>query len=139
MNAATLSEKLSSGAFQRFLGLELVAFDAEAATVTLHAPWRTDFERGPGSGQWHGGTMAAIADIAGDFALIARLGYGVPTIDLRIDYLRPAVDTDLTAHARALRVGRSIGTVDVELRDKADRLVATGRGTYSTVDPGARK
>ena len=124
MNAATLSEKLSSGAFQRFLGLELVAFDAAAATVTLRAPWRKDFERGPDSGQWHGGIIAAIADIAGDFA----------TIDLRIDYLQPAIETDLTAHARALRVGRSIGTVDVELRDKADRIVATGRGTYATAD-----
>ncbi|MBI3505690.1 MAG: PaaI family thioesterase [Proteobacteria bacterium] len=137
--AAMLAEKLSAGAFQKFLGLQLAAYDAEAATISLRAPWRIDFERGPGSGQWHGGVIAAILDIAGDFALIARLGRGVPTIDLRVDYLRPAIATDLVAHARALRVGRSIGTVDVELRDKTDALVATGRGTYATADRGAGK
>ena len=78
--------------------------------------------------------MAALIDIAGDFALIAKLGRGIPTIDLRIDYLRPAVDTDLIARARTLRAGRTVGVVDIEISDKHGRLVAVGRGGYSTLD-----
>lgn len=135
--AGLLRRHLASGAFQQFLRLELLDFDAAVGAVTLRAPWRADFERGPGTLQWHGGPIAALIDVAGDFALIARLGRAIPTIDLRIDYLRPAIDTDLTAVARTLRAGRSIGVVDIDVRDKADRCVAVGRGSYSTLDKEA--
>lgn len=131
--AALLRVKLAEGAFQQFLRLELLDVDATQGAVRLRAPWRAEFERGPGSLQWHGGPLAALIDVAGDFALIARLGRGIPTIDLRVDYLRPAVDTDLVASARAVRAGRSVGVVDIELHDRQNRLVAVGRGTYSTL------
>ena len=132
--ASLLRGKLAEGSFQNFLGLELLDHDAATGTVMLRAPWRPEFERGPGTRQWHGGPIAALIDIAGDFALIAKLGRGIPTIDLRIDYLRPAIDTDLIAKARTLRAGRSIGVVDIEVCDKDGRMVAAGRGSYSTLD-----
>ena len=134
--AQLLRDKLAEGRFQNFLQLELLDHDPAVGAVTLRAPWRPEFERGPGSLQWHGGPIAALIDIAGDFALIAKLGRGIPTIDLRIDYLRPAVDTDLIARARTLRAGRTVGVVDIELSDKHGRLVAVGRGGYSTVQKG---
>ena len=139
MTETLLRDALATGPFQQFLGLELETCDAAEARVVLRARWRPTFERGPRSLQWHGGVLAAIVDVAGDFALIARLGRGVPTIDLRVDYLRPAIDTDLLARAQALRVGKSVGTVDVELIDKAGALVAAGRGTYSTLERGAAR
>ena len=55
----------------------------------------------------------------------------MPTIDLRIDYLRPA-EGDLLATARTVKRGRTIGVVDVEIRDTAGRMIAVGRGAYST-------
>lgn len=127
-----LKTRLVNGAFQKFLGLELASFDSQAASIALKACWRPEFEREPGSRQWHGGVLAALIDVAGDFAVIARLGRGVPTVDLRIDYLRPATGSDLHAEATALRVGRTIGTVDVCVRNMDGALVATGRGTYFT-------
>jgi len=132
-----LRARLAEGSFQNFLRLELVDHDATLGAVTLRARWRPEFERGPGTGQWHGGPIAALIDIAGDFALIAKLGRAIPTIDLRIDYLRPAIDTDLIARARTLRAGRSIGVVDIDVRDKDGRTVAAGRGSYSTLDMDA--
>jgi uncharacterized protein (TIGR00369 family) len=56
----------------------------------------------------------------------------VPTIDLRIDYLRTAPAGDLLATARILAVGRSIGRADVEIRSEDDKVVAVGRGAFST-------
>lgn len=131
--AEELQALLCRGAFGAFLGLRLERHDGEAGTVLLRAPWRAEFERGGGSGQWHGGVIAALIDVAGDFALIARLGRALPTINLRIDYLRPAVSTDLVAEARILRAGKSVGFVDIEVRDGSERVVAVGRGNYSTV------
>ena len=133
--ADKLKRYLATGAFQQFLAIEFISCDAASGTVEMRLPWKPEFERGPGTRQWHGGPMAALIDIAGDFALIAMLGRALPTIDLRIDYLRPAIDTDLMASARTLRAGKSVGFVNVELKDKAGRLVAVGRGAYSTLPP----
>jgi len=133
---AALKRLTDSGAFHEFLRLELLGHDSAAGTVRLRLPWRPEFERGPGTKQWHGGPIAAFIDIAGDFALVTQLGEAIPTINLRIDYLRPAVDTDLVAAARVLRAGKSVGTVDIEVSDKAGKIVAVGRGTYSTLVPG---
>jgi uncharacterized protein (TIGR00369 family) len=130
---ATMRDMLRGGTgFHAFLQMDLVAHDAEAGAVTIKVPWRPEYERGADTRQWHGGPIAALIDIAGDFALVAKLGRGIPTINLRIDYLRPAVDTDLTARARTLRAGRSIGVVDIEVVDDQGRVVAVGRGSYST-------
>ena len=59
------------------------------------------------------------------------LGGGVPTINLRIDYLRPAVGGSLTGTARVRRAGRTVALVDVDVYDEQQILVAVGRGTYS--------
>jgi uncharacterized protein (TIGR00369 family) len=136
---AALRRLLESGPFHEFMNMELLGCDTETGAVEIRLPWRAEFERTPGTRQWHGGPIAAVIDIAGDFALVARLGRAIPTIDLRVDYLRPAIDTDLVASARTLRAGRTIGAVDIEVRDKADRVVAVGRGTYSTLAPDVRR
>jgi uncharacterized protein (TIGR00369 family) len=55
-------------------------------------------------------------------------------VDLRIDYLRPARGS-LRVTARAVKVGRTLGVADIEVRDEEDRLVAIGRGTYLVPRP----
>ena len=56
------------------------------------------------------------ADLAGQRQLadVIPLGGGVPTINLRIDYLRPAVGGSLTGTARVRRAGRWKGRGKVE-------------------------
>ena len=131
-NEDLLRQHLSSGRFQRFLGIELVSTDADAQEIVLRLPWSEDFERLPGSGQIHGGITSALVDIAGDFALVMLLDQLIPTINLRIDYLKMAVRTDLIATARVLRAGRSIGVVDIDVADQDGKPIAVGRGCYST-------
>lgn len=60
------------------------------------------------------------------------LGHGVPTINFRTDYLRPAINTSLRAVATVRRAGRTVGVADVDVYDDSDRLVAVGRGTFSS-------
>ncbi len=55
-----------------------------------------------------------------------------PTVNFRVDYFRPAIDTALTAVARVRRLGRSIGVSDVDVYDDKGALIAIGRATYST-------
>ena len=128
----TLRESLAKGGFHQALGLELVEVDKDRGLVTIKAPFQTLFERGPGSQQWHGGPIAAIVDIAAEFAIFARLGYGVPTANLRIDFLRPAIDTGLVAYGKVVKAGRTLAVVDVEIMNQHAQCIATGRGTYVT-------
>jgi uncharacterized protein (TIGR00369 family) len=112
------------------IGLELVR--AEAGEVEMRLPWRDGLGRSDDSDWYHGGVISALIDIAGDYAIASRLGRWVATIDLRVDYLRPARRGELRALARAVKVGRTVGVADVELRDAQGTLVAIGRCAYST-------
>ncbi len=132
LTAAELQEKLGQSPFIRFLGLIVTEADPARQSVTMTAPMRPEFERIAGSGQWHGGPIAAVIDTVGDYALVMSIGRPLPTINFRVDYLRPAVKTDLIATARVRRAGRSVGVVDVDVSDANGVLVAIGRATYST-------
>ena len=119
--------------FISFLGLTVVAADPEKGELTMRCPMRPELERGRGTGQWHGGPIAAIIDTVGDWALIMSLRRVLPTVNFRVDYLRPAINTDLTATARVRRMGKSVGIVDVDVMNGEGALVAIGRATYSTL------
>ena len=92
--------------FMRFLGLEVVR--AEKGVIEVRLPFREEFLRHDGSDWLHGGVVSSLADIVGDYAVITETGQGVPTIDLRVDYLRPARRGDLLAVGRTLRVGKTV-------------------------------
>lgn len=126
---------LDGSPFHQLLGLRLESFDPGAGTVVIRCAFSPRVERSTGSGQYHGGVIASFIDIAGDFALIAALGHGVPTINFRVDYLRPAHHSDLIARARVRKSGRTIGVVDIDVEEPPGRLIALGRGCYGT-QPG---
>ena len=49
----------------------------------------------------------------------------MPTINFRVDYVRPSIGSSLLAKATVRRVGRTVGVVDIDVYDDQDRL--TGR------------
>ncbi|MCA1560668.1 MAG: PaaI family thioesterase [Acidobacteria bacterium] len=125
--------RLDHSPYQRFLGVTVVR--ADEGVVEIQLPFREEFLRQDGSDWLHGGIISALIDIAGDYAILTRTGAGVPTVDLRIDYLRPARRGDLVAIGRTVKVGRTISTADVEVRDAGGELVAIGRGVYASPRP----
>ena len=135
LDAAAIQERLKGSTFIDFMGLEVLDADPATETVVMRLSMRPEFERGRGTGQWHGGPIAAVIDTVGDYALVMLLGRALPTVNFRVDYLRPAVNTALTATARVRRNGRSIGVVDVDVTNEAGALVAIGRAAYATAAP----
>ncbi len=132
LSSAELQARLAHSTFIDFMGLIVVSADAEKQEVVMRATMRPEFERGRGSGQWHGGPIAAVIDTVGDFALVMLLGRPLPTINFRVDYLRPAINTALLVTARVRRNGKSVGVVDIDVADEAGQLLAIGRATYAT-------
>lgn len=127
-----IQEALARSPFIDFMRLEVVSADPEKQEVAMRLPMRPEFERGRGTGQWHGGPIAAAIDTVGDYALVMAIGRPLPTINFRVDYLKPAVNTGLRVTARVRRNGRSVGVVDIDVFDEGGSLVAVGRGSYST-------
>ncbi|MBX3502102.1 MAG: PaaI family thioesterase [Alphaproteobacteria bacterium] len=133
LSGGEIQAMLDKSPFISFMGLQVTEADAAREQVTMTCPMRPEFERGAGTGQWHGGPIAAIIDTVGDYALVMALRRGLPTINFRVDYLRPAIKTSLTTVARVRRAGKSVGVVDVDVYDDRKSLVAVGRATYSTL------
>ena len=127
-----LQQRLAHSAFIDFLNLTVLSADPEKQEIVMRAQMRPEFERGRGTGQWHGGPIAAVIDTVGDYALVMLLGRPLPTVNFRVDYLRPAIDTALVVTATVRRSGRLVGIVDVDVANEAGQLLAIGRATYAT-------
>jgi uncharacterized protein (TIGR00369 family) len=134
LTAAEIQKMLDASPFNLFLGLTVVTADPVKQEITMRSPMRREFERRPDSKQWHGGVIASVIDTVGDFAVGMMVGRGLPTVNFRVDYLKPAVDTALIAVSRVRRAGKSVGVADVDVFDEKGSLLAIGRGTYSTLD-----
>jgi uncharacterized protein (TIGR00369 family) len=132
MTAERIQAMLDGSPFIRFFGMQVAAIDPAAGTIVLAMELRPELERREGTGQWHGGALAGLIDTAGDFAVALGLGAVVPTINFRVDYLRPAMTPRLTATATVRRAGRMVAVVDIDVEDGEGRLVAVGRGCYAT-------
>ena len=127
-----LQERLAHSTFIDFMGLIVISADPAKEEIVIRAPMRPEWERIKGSGQWHGGPIAAVIDTVGDYALVMLLGRPLPTVNFRVDYLRPAINTDLVVTARVRRNGKTVGVVDVDVANEAGQLLAIGRATYAT-------
>ncbi|HEY7741523.1 MAG TPA: PaaI family thioesterase [Burkholderiales bacterium] len=125
-----LQELIGRGPFNKWLNFTVL--NAGADGVEIRAAWREEWVVNPERRYTHGGILAAIIDVAADYAIAAQLGRPVPTIDIRVDYHRAAMPGDLTAKARVVRMGSQYSTAEANLYDKDGALVASGRGTYFT-------
>jgi acyl-coenzyme A thioesterase 13 len=83
------------------------------------------------NGFLHGGVLALLVDEAGTVALASEDRESRPgvTTDLNVSYLTPGRPPRVVARARALKVGRTLGYVQVDIFNDDGRLVAQGRMT----------
>jgi uncharacterized protein (TIGR00369 family) len=128
-----IQARFDNSPFISTLGLTVLSLDHEESELTVQMPMNPGLERIAGTKQFHGGPIASFVDTVGDFAIGMLLGGGVPTINFRIDYLKPAVGDALTAVARVRRAGRTVSVVDIDILNEKDSLVAIGRATYASV------
>jgi uncharacterized protein (TIGR00369 family) len=130
-----LQQLITRGPFNQWLNFTVLKADAEGLEV--RAAWRDEWVVNPDRRYTHGGILAAIVDVAADYAIAAEFGRPVPTIDLRVDYHKAAMPGDLVAKARIVRMGSQYSTAEAYVYDKDGALVASGRGTYFTAQAKA--
>ncbi|MCW5662506.1 MAG: thioesterase family protein [Piscinibacter sp.] len=129
--------------FNRVLGLRIDAIAAEA--VRGHLLMRPDLIGHFAHHRLHGGVISAALDALGGLAVMAAIGarhldeapaqrlqrFGkLGTIDLRIDYLRPAVGERFVLHAEVLRLGSRVASTRMSFENADGRLLASGAAAY---------
>ena len=128
LNKEELQERIRQAPFHRWLDLNVTHVTEEGIVVSVG--WREEFVVNAERGYSHGGILATVIDVAADYALAAKLGRPIPTIDMRVDYHRPAMQGELTAKARVIKLGGSFCIAEAEIFDVDTKLLASGRGVY---------
>jgi uncharacterized protein (TIGR00369 family) len=129
--------------FNQVLGLRID--ELGAAAVSGHLLMRPELIGHYAHQRLHGGVISAGLDAMGGLAVMAAIGarhldeppaqrlqrFGkLGTIDLRIDYLRPAVGERFELRAEVLRLGSRVATTRMEFLGAGAKLLATGAAAY---------
>jgi uncharacterized protein (TIGR00369 family) len=119
--------------FNRFLGI--VVEELREGFCRLKIPYREELIGDPFRPALHGGVLSALADTTGGAAVftVVSLGDRVSTIDMLIDYLRPAELKDIACEATVTRIGNRVASTDMKLfhPNTPDQFIATGRAVYN--------
>ena len=139
---ARVTSSFESQAFMKHVGADLVHL--EPGRVTITAPYSPNL--GQQLGWFHAGVTTSIADSAGGYAAMTLFARDeeVVTTELKINLLRPAIGSLLTARASVVSSGRSLSVVTsnvfaVDDDEGAEEIhVATALMTMMRIMPSAQ-
>ena len=121
---------LEQAPFSAVLGIKVES--ASVGEVVARMPFDARLlNYGPINVPIHGGAIASLADVAACAAV-----WTMPetqrsaTISMTVNYTGPGVQSDLIAHARVRAKGRRVASINVEIRDSKNALIADALVTY---------
>ena len=111
----------------KLLGLVLKSIEPGRAVFEMKAQTQ---HHNP-MGTLHGGIYCDLADAAMGWAYGATLAEGenFTTIELKINFLRAVRQSTLTADAKVVKAGSTLGYIECEVKDEQGRLVAKAAST----------
>jgi uncharacterized protein (TIGR00369 family) len=129
--------------FNQVLGLKITSVRPER--VSARIDMRPELVGHYGYNRLHGGVVSAGLDAMAGLAVMAAIGARhmdetpfarlhrfakLGTIDLRVDYLRPAIGDHFELHAEVLRLGSRVASTRMEFLGPDGKLLSTGAGAY---------
>lgn len=119
--------------FADLIGLHVTDGEKGLSIATLEA----HAEHLNPNGVVHGAVLYALADTGMGAALTRVLDPGqiCSTIEIKINYFRPAFPGPLRCETRLIHRGRRTGALDSEILDAQGRLLARATGTFMIITP----
>lgn len=129
--------------FNRVLGLHIAELRPERVTGFIEM--RPELVGHYAFNRLHGGVISAGLDAMAGLAVMAAIGarhmdeapaqrlhrFGkLGTIDLRVDYLRPAIGERFELRAEVMRLGSRVASTRMEFLGADGKLLSTGAGAY---------
>lgn len=129
--------------FNQVLGLRITSVKPERVVATI--AMKPDLIGHYAHNRLHGGVVSAGLDAMGGLACMAAIGarhmneapeqrllrFGkLGTIDLRIDYLRPAIGEHFELRAEVMRLGSRVASTRMEFFAADGKLLCCGSGAY---------
>ena len=125
-----IAARLKNNPVVDFVGVELVKVTPGQATLRL--PYREELHNSMGVVQ--GGILGVLADVAGGVSLYSVLTDPskvlIPTVEFKLNFLRPASREDVFGHGEVAHRGRQIAVCQVDIATGAGVLLAKGLFTY---------
>ncbi|MGB0411626.1 MAG: PaaI family thioesterase [Pikeienuella sp.] len=119
--------------------LDIRGHDSDKGVAFLSVPYREELVGDPETGVIHGGVISTLLDTGCGLAAITSTGMagGIATLDLRIDYMRPAIPgRTVYTRCECYRVTRSVAfTRGVAYEDDPENPVATAAGAFMITKP----
>jgi len=119
--------------FNHFVGVRVLSLDR--GRCKLYIPYRPELLGDSRRKAIHGGVLSMLIDNCGGFAIwtMCDIDVGIATIDLRVDYLKPAVATGLVAEAIVKLFGNRVGNVQIVVYPEGnpDFVLTEGRSVYN--------
>ena len=129
--------------FNKVLGLEITQLkpDGVAGRIAMKHELVGHYAHN----RLHGGVISAGLDAMGGLAIMAAIGARhmdepplqrlhrfakLGTIDLRVDYLRPAIGDYFELRAEVLRLGSRVASTRMEFHGADGKLLSAGAGAY---------
>jgi uncharacterized protein (TIGR00369 family) len=125
-----IAARLAKNPVVKFMSIELSEVTTGEARLILK--YREELRNSMGLLQ--GGILGVLADVAGGVSLYSvltdPLQVAIPTVEFKLNFLRPAKGGDLVARGRVVHNGRQIAISQVEIFAQGGALLATGIFTY---------
>jgi uncharacterized protein (TIGR00369 family) len=129
--------------FNRVLGLKITSLRPERVVGRIEM--KPELVGNPTQQRLHGGVISAGLDSMAGLAVMAAIGARhmdeapaqrlqrfakLGTIDMRIDYLRPAISRSFELRAEVMRLGSRVASTRMEFFGADGTLLASGAGAY---------
>ena len=113
--------------FNQFLGMEVAAEHDDGLTLEMPiGAQHLNYD-----GVVHGGATAALADASVGVAILRKWpGCRMATIEMKINYLRPAKEGKLRARSKFVKAGRTVVVATSDVTDDKGELIATALMSY---------
>lgn len=143
VSTGVVTDKVLGDRVQRFIEslnqaqeLGLTVANASSGQLTLHLPYNEKIIGNPETGVIHGGAITTLMDTTSGSVMICALDDFelCPTLDLRVDYMRPAEPgKSVYARAEIRKMTHNIVFTRCEAYQDDGEIIATCVGTFMRI------